>query len=132
MNPIQSGINKAISAFDVRHNLEISYMAPLPLEKVLPGPRTLTQGWTLSGITRLTTGMPVTLFNNDDTSLIGSMPNGINNNGVDTPNYLGGNLHLNRNPRQRPPGIRYFTLRDARIGSDWERTSTFLLRAWDG
>jgi hypothetical protein len=27
------------------------------------------------------------------------MPNGINNNGVDTPNYAGGTLHLNLNPR---------------------------------
>ena len=43
--------------------------------------------------------MPVTLYNNDDTSLIGSMPNGINNNGVDTPDYTSGNLQLNRDPR---------------------------------
>jgi hypothetical protein len=105
VNPIEPGINKAISAFDVRHNFEISYVAPLPLDRVLPGPRTLSQGWTLSGITRLTTGMPVTLFNNDDTSLIGSMPNGINNNGVDTPNYLGGNLRLNLNPRNGRPAF---------------------------
>jgi hypothetical protein len=27
------------------------------------------------------------------------MPNGINNNGVDTPSYKAGNLALNRNPR---------------------------------
>ena len=38
VNPIESGVNKAISAFDVRHNFVFSYMAPLPLEKVLPGP----------------------------------------------------------------------------------------------
>jgi len=105
VNPIEPGISKAISAFDLRHNFEISYVAPLPFDKVLPGPRSLSQGWTLSGITRLTTGMPVTLFNNDDTSLIGSMPNGINNNGVDTPNYLGGNLRLNRNPRNGRPAF---------------------------
>lgn len=105
VNPIEPGINKAISAFDVRHNLEISYVAPLPIEKLAPGPHTLTEGWTLSGITRLTTGMPVTLYNNDDTSLIGSMPNGINNNGVDTPNYLGGNLHINLNPRNGRPAF---------------------------
>lgn len=105
VNPIEPGINKAISAFDVRHNFEISYMAPLPLEKALPGPRVLSQGWTVSGITRLTTGMPVTLFNNDDTSLVGSMPNGVNNNGVDTPNYLGGNLRLNLNPRNGRPAF---------------------------
>ncbi len=99
VNPIEPGVNKAISAFDVRQNFEFSYMAPLPFERLFARPRILSQGWTLSGITRLTTGMPVTLFNNDDTSLIGSMPNGINNNGVDTPNYLGGDLHLNLNPR---------------------------------
>jgi len=103
VDPIEPGINKAISAFDVRHNFEVSYIAPLPLDKVLPKPQALSQGWTLSGITRMTTGMPVTLYNNDDTSLIGSMPNGINNNGVDTPNYLGGNLHVNLNPRNGRP-----------------------------
>jgi len=99
VNPIEPGISKAISAYDLRHNLAISYVAPLPLQKLLPGPRALSEGWTLSGITRFTTGMPVTLYNNDDTSLIGSMPNGINNNGVDTPDYKGGALHLNLNPR---------------------------------
>ena len=100
VNPIAPDISKAISAFDIRHNLEVSYRLSLPFE-LLPAPRTITTGWSLSGITRLATGMPVTLYNNDDTSLIGSMPNGINNNGVDTPDYLGGSLHLNRNPRQK-------------------------------
>ena len=49
-------------------------------------------GWELSGITRFSTGFPVTLFNNDDTSLLGTIPNGINNNGVDTPDYTPGAL----------------------------------------
>jgi hypothetical protein len=105
VNPIEPGLSKAISAFDVRHNLAISYMARLPLERLIAGNRALSEGWTLSGITRFTTGMPVTLFNNDDTSLIGSMPNGINNNGVDTPNYIGGELRLNRNPRNWRPAF---------------------------
>ena len=99
VNPIEPGISKAISAFDIRHNFALSYVTPLPLQRLLHGPRLLTSGWSVSGITRFTTGMPVTLFNNDDTSLIGSMPNGINNNGVDTPNYDGGALKLNLNPR---------------------------------
>jgi len=34
-----------------------------------------------------------------DTSLVGTIPNGINNDGVDTPNYLPGNLAVNTNPR---------------------------------
>ena len=105
VNPIEPVMNKAISAFDVRHNLAISYVAPIPLQDLLPGPRSLFEGWTLSGITRFTTGMPVTLYNNDDTSLIGSMPNGINNNGVDTPNYNRGALHLNLNPRNGQPAF---------------------------
>ena len=43
--------------------------------------------------------MPVTLFNNDDTSLIGSMPNGINDDGVDATKFTPGNLQVNRDPR---------------------------------
>lgn len=99
VNPIIPEISKAISAFDVRQNLAVNFLAPLPLSRILPGPEAISNGWILSGIARFTTGMPVTMYNNDDTSLIGSMPNGINNNGVDTPNYLGGNLKLNLNPR---------------------------------
>ena len=99
VNPINPTLSRAISAFDVRHNFVVSYNAPLPFDLLLRKPNRWTDGWILSGITRLSTGMPVTLFNNDDTSLLGSMPNGINNNGVDTPNFAGGNLKLNRDPR---------------------------------
>ena len=124
VNPIDPSISKAISAFDIRHNLAISYVAPLPLNKVLPGPRALSEGWTISGITRFTTGMPVTLYNNDDTSLIGSMPNGINNNGVDTPDFLGGDLQLNRNPRNGQAafdGSRFAMPKLGEIGSSRRR-----------
>jgi hypothetical protein len=57
-----------------------------------------TEGWQISGLTRWSTGFPVTLVNNNDTSLLGTQPNGINNNGVDEPNYAPGNLMLNRRP----------------------------------
>jgi hypothetical protein len=36
--------------------------------------------------------LPVTLLNNNDTSLLGTIPNGINNNGVDTPQWSGKSL----------------------------------------
>src|ERR1017187_1045115 len=62
-------------------------------------------GWEISGITRFSTGFPVTLFNNTDTSLLGTIPNGINNNGVDTPDYTPGNLDVNRNPRNGEPAF---------------------------
>ena len=57
------------------------------------------EGLVVSGITRFSTGFPVTLYNNNDTSLLGTIPNGINNNGVDTPNVAPGNLEVNTNPR---------------------------------
>lgn len=99
VNPVNPNLSNAISSFDVKQNFVVSYNAPLPLNLLSTDHKLLTEGWTLSGISRISTGMPVTLFNNDDTSLLGSMPNGINNNGVDTPNYTGGKLKLNRNPR---------------------------------
>ena len=53
------------------------------------------------------TGLPVTFYNNTDSSLLGSMPNGINNNGVDTPSYAPGNLEINLDPRSlNPDGTR--------------------------
>ena len=47
--------------------------------------------------------MPVTLVNFGDNSLLGSEPNGINNFGVDEPDYSGGPLDINRNPRSGQP-----------------------------
>jgi hypothetical protein len=63
----------------------------------------MASGWALSGITRFTSGLPVTLLNNNDTSLLGTIPNGINNNGVDTPQWSGKSLSINRNPRRNTP-----------------------------
>jgi hypothetical protein len=64
-----------------------------------------TTGWTFSGITRFSTGFPVTLLNYGDNSLLGAEPNGINNYGVDEPQYTPGPLELNHNPRN---GESYF------------------------
>ena len=99
INPIDPSISRAISAFDVRQNLVVSYNLNLPVANLLRKQNNWTRNWLLAGITRFSTGMPVTLYNNDDTSLIGSMPNGINNNGVDTPDYTPGDLQVNHNPR---------------------------------
>jgi len=76
-----------------------SYDWKVPLPRLLPGRSRWTEGWTVSGVTRFSTGFPVTLFNNTDTSLLGTIPNGINNNGVDTPDYTPENLDVNPNPR---------------------------------
>ena len=97
--PSNAALTKALSAFDLRHNFVVSYRYQLPFATLFHRQNRLTEGWALSGITHLATGMPVTLYNNTDSSLLGSMPNGINNNGVDTPYYIPGNLEINTNPR---------------------------------
>jgi len=98
VNPLNPNLSKALSAFDMRHNFVASYNLALPFKGHFGG-------WSLSGVARLSTGMPVTLFNNDDTSLLGTIPNGINNNGVDTPDYVPGDLRLNLNPRNGQPAF---------------------------
>ena len=96
--PMGAALTKAISAFDLRHNFVVSYRYALPVAMLFGRSNQWTSGWTLSGITRLATGLPVTLYNNTDSSLLGSMPNGINNNGVDTPTYIPGNLQIHHRP----------------------------------
>lgn len=98
INPIDPGLSKALSAFDLRHNFVLSYNYSLP-SRVFGRENRWTEGWSLSGVTRVATGLPVTFYNNNDTSLLGSIPNGINNNGLDTPDRASGNLHINNNPR---------------------------------
>ncbi len=42
-------------------------------------------------------------MNNTDNSLLGTNPNGINNSSIDEPEYSGGALNLNSNPRNGRP-----------------------------
>jgi hypothetical protein len=103
VNPVNPSLGRAPSAFDMTHNFVASYRYAIPFSR--PRWQSAFGGWEISGITRFSTGFPVTLFNNDDTSLLGTIPNGINNNGVDTPNYTPGSLELNRNPRNGEPAF---------------------------
>jgi len=105
VNPLNPSLSKALSAFDIRQNFVVSYNYQLPLEHLLQAKNRWTQGWEFSGITRLTSGMPVTLVNYGDNSLLGAEPNGINNFGVDEPDVAKGTLALNSNPRN---GRSYF------------------------
>ena len=103
VNPLDPSLSKALSAFDVKHNFVVSYNYQIPLEHLFRAANRWTQGWELSGITHFSSGLPVTLVNFGDNSLLGSEPNGINNFGVDQPDYNGGDLHLNHNPRNGLP-----------------------------
>lgn len=99
VNPINPALSYALSSFDTRQNFVVSYDYRLPLERFIHASNRWTEGWTLSGVTHFSTGFPVTLVNYGDNSLLGAEPNGINNYGVDEPQYTPGPLQLNHNPR---------------------------------
>ncbi|MGA8432608.1 MAG: carboxypeptidase regulatory-like domain-containing protein [Candidatus Sulfotelmatobacter sp.] len=104
VNPINPALSYALSAFDVKHNFVVSYAYELPFDRLF-GANLWARGWTISGITHFSSGFPVTLLNYGDNSLLGAEPNGINNYGVDEPQYTLGSLNLNSNPRD---GKSYF------------------------
>lgn len=105
VNPVDPRLSYALSAFDVKHNFVVSYAYELPLEHLFGTTNRWAKGWTVSGITHFSSGFLVTLLNYGDNSLLGAEPNGINNYGVDEPQYTPGPLHLNSNPRN---GQSYF------------------------
>jgi len=105
VNPIDPSLSHAISAFDMRHNFVASYRYELPVHALLGRENRWARGWSISGITRFSTGLPVTLYNNTDSSLLGTIPNGINNNGIDTLYLAPGNLAINTNPRNGQPAF---------------------------
>ncbi|MGA7623011.1 MAG: carboxypeptidase regulatory-like domain-containing protein [Candidatus Acidiferrales bacterium] len=88
INPYNHRLSRGLSAFDSTHNFVASYNYSLPLDKVA-GPKRLTNGWAVSGITRFSTGLPVTLIESDDQSLLGTSFGGPIINPVDTPNLVG-------------------------------------------
>jgi len=107
VNPINPSLSYGLSSFDIRHNFVVSYNYRIPFEGLFHASNRWTQGWEFSGITHLSTGLPVTLVSYGDNSLLGAEPNGINNYGVDEPDYTGGSLNLNHNPRN---GLPYFNI----------------------
>ncbi len=91
LNPFNHEATWALSQYDMRHNFVVSYSYNLPFDK-WSGPSRLWSGWSISGVTRLTSGFPITLTESDDRSLIGTF-------GVDRPQFNGGDLTPN-DPRQ--------------------------------
>ena len=87
IDPYNPRISRALSTFDLTHNFVFSYSYDLPLTRRTHGFQgKLLSGWTATGITRFTTGFPVTLAESDDASLCGCT-------GADVPNYNGQPIH---------------------------------------
>ena len=107
VNPINPSLSYALSSFDIRHNFVISYNYQLPLEHLFRRSNRWTEGWEISGITHVSSGLPVSLVSYGDNSLLGTEPNGINNYSVDEPDFTPGSLAQNHNPRNGQP---YFDL----------------------
>jgi hypothetical protein len=101
-NPFDMRLTRALSSWDMTHNFVATYTYALPFDRLFRRNR-LTEGWSLSGTTRFSTGFPVTLFDDSDRSLLGTLGNGVNNELLDTPEYVGGPVDINTNPRNGKP-----------------------------
>jgi hypothetical protein len=100
MNYSNFRLSRALSSFDSQHNFVVSYIYSIPFDRILAlGPKRLTQGWSVSGITRFATGFPVALSQTGDRSLTSV-------SAVDHPNYIGG-LVITPDVRTTP-GHQYF------------------------
>ena len=91
-----------ISSFDLTENFVATYTYALPFDQLF-GRNRLTYGWSLSGTTRFSTGFPVTLADDSDRSLLGTLGNGVNNDLLDTPEVSSGPFQINTNPRNGRP-----------------------------
>jgi outer membrane receptor protein involved in Fe transport len=102
VDPFNARITRVISSWDMTHNFVATYTYALPFDRLFRGNR-LAEGWSLTGTTRFSSGFPVTLFDDSDRSLLGTLGNGVNNQLLDTPQYSGGPLEINTNPRNGKP-----------------------------
>ena len=98
VQPFNPGLEWALSAFNVTHNFVTSYSYDLPFDRLFRRNNQLTSGWVLSGITRFSTGFPVTIRENDDRSLIGNTSVGPTGS-ADEPNVTPGHILAETNPR---------------------------------
>jgi hypothetical protein len=97
--PFDPHLSIGLCNFDLTHNFVFSYTWLLPFDKFLgSGFKKWLGGWSLSGITTFATGLPVSLNENDDNALIGA-----NAAPVDVPNFSGGKVLADTNPRHLNP-----------------------------
>ena len=85
VNPVDPSLSRGLSSFDMRHNFVGTFRYEIPnLESTGSALQALAGGWAIAGVARFSSGLPVTLLNNNDTSLLGTIPNGINTPARDT------------------------------------------------
>ena len=102
-NPFNPKLSYGLSKFDVTNYLVASYHVQMPFDKLTEN-RVVKQiigGWSISGITQMATGTPITMSDSSDYSLTGA-------SAVDFPfytpgNMFGGGVNGDRNPRHINP-----------------------------
>ena len=99
-NPFNPALSEALCNFDVTHNFVFSYNWLMPFDRFVSSgwAKKVVGGWSLSGITNFATGLPISLSENDDQSLIGA-----NAAGVDVPDFTPGKVLGDTNPRHNNP-----------------------------
>jgi hypothetical protein len=105
LDPLDARQSRAVSAWDQKHTFAATYALGLPIKRISRKSNRLTTDWTISGTTRFATGFPVTLYDNSDNSLLGTLGNGVNNYLLDTPQYHPGPLKINTNGRKGKPAF---------------------------
>ena len=105
MDPRNPRQQRTISAWDQKHTFVGSYTLALPVAGLLRKANRLTDDWSISGTSRFATGFPVTLTDNSDNSLLGTLGNGVNNYLLDTPQQVAGPLNINTNGRNGKPAF---------------------------
>ena len=83
VNSTDYRISRSLSQYDITHNFVVSYIWAMPFDRAFRGaPKRLTQGWSLNGITRFAGGLPISLSQKGDISLVGE-------GSTDVPNLVG-------------------------------------------
>jgi Carboxypeptidase regulatory-like domain len=106
VDPFNFGLTRGLSAWNLTNDFVATYDYRLPLGRLSHRFHRLLEGWEISGVTRASTGFPVTLSTEGDNSLQGSSPNGVNNRYLDLPDFTGQPLGI-RNPHNNA-GLYYF------------------------
>jgi hypothetical protein len=99
-NPFDPRQSVALCNFDVMHNFVFSYNWLLPFDRFVDAEwaKKIVGGWSFAGVTNFASGLPISLTENDDNSLIGA-----NAAPVDVPNFAGGSVLNDTNPRHGNP-----------------------------
>jgi Carboxypeptidase regulatory-like domain/TonB dependent receptor-like, beta-barrel len=100
INPFTPALSEALCNFDVMHNFVFSYNWLMPFDRFVSSDwaKKVVGGWSLSGITNFATGLPISLSENDDNSLIGA-----NAASVDVPDFTPGKVLADTDPRHNNP-----------------------------